>query len=106
VLGGAILLDSGFTPLGTGRNLARQSIATSPFYTQCNFFGKKLFPILKPNFSVQGSLRASLLANPMIPGDLVEALRNGPTDPDFDLKTCEQEWAAAEAEMKRINLPN
>jgi hypothetical protein len=42
----------------------------------------------------------------MIPGDLVEALRNGPTDPDFDLKTCEQEWAAAEAEMKRINLPN
>jgi hypothetical protein len=37
-------------------------------------------------------------------GDLAEALRNGPTDPDFDLKTWEQEWAAAEAEMKCINL--
>jgi hypothetical protein len=39
-------------------------------------------------------------------GDLVEALRNGPIDPDFDLKTWEQEWAAAEAEMKWINLLN
>jgi hypothetical protein len=37
-------------------------------------------------------------------GDLAEALRNGPTDPEFDLKTWEQEWAAAEAELKRINL--
>lgn len=39
-------------------------------------------------------------------GDLAEALRNGPTDPDFDLKTWEQEWAVAEAELKRINLLN
>ena len=39
-------------------------------------------------------------------GDLAEALRNGPTDPDFDLKTWEQEWAAAESEMKCINLLN
>ena len=37
-------------------------------------------------------------------GDLAEALRNGPTDPDFDLKSWKQEWAAAEDEMKRINL--
>lgn len=36
-------------------------------------------------------------------GDLAEALRNGPTDPNFDLKTWEQEWADAEAEVKRFN---
>ena len=39
-------------------------------------------------------------------GDLAEALRNGPTDPNFDLKTWEQEWAQAEAELKRINRLN
>ncbi|MCE7981382.1 MAG: hypothetical protein DYG89_09340 [Caldilinea sp. CFX5] len=39
-------------------------------------------------------------------GDLAAALRNGPTDPDFDLNRWEQEWAAAEAELKRINLLN
>lgn len=39
-------------------------------------------------------------------GDLAEALRNGPTDPEFDLKSWQQEWAAAEDEMKRINLLN
>jgi hypothetical protein len=39
-------------------------------------------------------------------GDLAAALRNGPTDPDFNLKTWEQEWADAEAEVKRINRLN
>lgn len=39
-------------------------------------------------------------------GDLAQALRNSPTDSEFDLKTWEQEWTAAEAELKRINLLN
>lgn len=39
-------------------------------------------------------------------GSLAEALRNGPTDPGFDLKSWEQEWSVAEAELKRINLLN
>ncbi|MEZ4870547.1 MAG: hypothetical protein R3C14_54965 [Caldilineaceae bacterium] len=39
-------------------------------------------------------------------GDLAAALRNGPTDPTFDLKSWEQEWAMAEAELKRINFLN
>lgn len=39
-------------------------------------------------------------------GSLAEALRNGPTDPDFDLQSWQQEWATAEAELKRINLLN
>ena len=37
-------------------------------------------------------------------GSLVEALRSGPVDPNFDLNTWEREWAAAEKELKRINL--
>ena len=39
-------------------------------------------------------------------GDLADALRTGPADPTFDLETWEQEWATAEAEMKRVNLLN
>ncbi|MEM7535380.1 MAG: hypothetical protein AAF639_24595 [Chloroflexota bacterium] len=34
---------------------------------------------------------------------LAEALRDGPTDPDFDLAAWEQAWAMAEDELKRIN---
>jgi hypothetical protein len=37
-------------------------------------------------------------------GSLAEALRKGPTDPDFDLDTWERDWAKAEEELKRINL--
>jgi len=33
-----------------------------------------------------------------------DALRDGPTNPDFDLEKWQQEWDAAEAELKRINL--
>lgn len=32
-------------------------------------------------------------------GDLAEALRNGPTDPSFDLKTWKQAWGVAEAAL-------
>ena len=39
-------------------------------------------------------------------GSLAEALRDAPTDPDFDLETWENQWSAAEAELKRINLMN
>ena len=37
-------------------------------------------------------------------GSLADALRDGPTNPDFDLQQWEQEWAEAEAELKRIDL--
>lgn len=37
-------------------------------------------------------------------GSLADALRDGPTDPDFDLEQWQKEWEAAEAEIKRINL--
>ncbi len=37
-------------------------------------------------------------------GSLADALRHGPTDPDFDLDTWERDWAIAEEELKRINL--
>lgn len=37
-------------------------------------------------------------------GSLADALREGPTNPDFDLQRWQQEWAAAEAELKRINF--
>lgn len=37
-------------------------------------------------------------------GSLADALRDGPDDPDFDLEQWEKDWAAAEAELKRINL--
>ena len=39
-------------------------------------------------------------------GSLADALRNGPTDPQFDVKTWEQDWAAAEDELKQINRLN
>ena len=35
-------------------------------------------------------------------GSLADALRNGPTDPHFDLHLWEQEWAAAEDELKQV----
>ena len=37
-------------------------------------------------------------------GSLAEALRNGPTDPHFELDVWERDWATAEEELKRINL--
>lgn len=39
-------------------------------------------------------------------GSLAEALRNAPSDPDFDLATWNRKWAAAEAEMKAITRAN
>jgi len=39
-------------------------------------------------------------------GSLADALRNGPTDPQFDVKTWTQDWAAAEEELKQINRLN
>lgn len=36
-------------------------------------------------------------------GSLADALRNGPTDPAFDLPAWEAEWAQAEEVLKRIN---
>jgi len=39
-------------------------------------------------------------------GSLAEALRDGPTDPNFDLQTWEREWRAVEAELKQINRFN
>ena len=37
-------------------------------------------------------------------GSWAEVLRNGPTDPDFDLEAWNQEWATAEEEFTRNNL--
>lgn len=37
-------------------------------------------------------------------GSLVEALRNAPSDPDFDLEAWNQEWAAAVKDLERPNL--
>lgn len=37
-------------------------------------------------------------------GSLAEALRNGPTDPNFDLNRWQTEWAQAEEELRRINV--
>ena len=37
-------------------------------------------------------------------GSLADALRLGPTDPDFDLAAWERDWAMAQEELKRINL--
>ncbi|MCB0110523.1 MAG: hypothetical protein KDE53_31595 [Caldilineaceae bacterium] len=39
-------------------------------------------------------------------GSLADALRNGPTDPEFDLERWQAEWAQAEEELRRINLLN
>ena len=39
-------------------------------------------------------------------GSLAEALQNAPDDPDFDLETWTQQWAAIEAEMKAITRAN
>lgn len=39
-------------------------------------------------------------------GSLSDALRESPSDPEFDLYAWEQEWAAAESELKRINFEN
>jgi hypothetical protein len=36
-------------------------------------------------------------------GSLIEALKNSPEDPDFDLETWNREWAKIEAELKAIN---
>ena len=36
-------------------------------------------------------------------GSLVEALKNAPEDPDFDLEAWNREWAKIEAEIKAIN---
>lgn len=36
-------------------------------------------------------------------GSLIEALKNAPEDPDFDLETWSHEWAKIEAEIKAIN---
>lgn len=35
-------------------------------------------------------------------GSLIEALKNTPEDPDFDLEIWSHEWAKVEAEMKAI----
>ena len=39
-------------------------------------------------------------------GSLTDALRDSPTDPDFDLETWNQEWATVQAEMKAITRAN
>lgn len=39
-------------------------------------------------------------------GSLAEALQNAPDDPNFDLETWTQQWAAVEAEMKAITRAN
>lgn len=39
-------------------------------------------------------------------GPLLEALRAGPNDPDFDQEAWEREWANVEAEMKAITRAN
>jgi len=39
-------------------------------------------------------------------GSLADALRSGPTIPDFDLEAWHKDWSAAEEELKRINLLN
>jgi hypothetical protein len=36
-------------------------------------------------------------------GSLIEALKNAPEDPDFDLEAWNREWAKIEAEIKAIN---
>lgn len=35
-------------------------------------------------------------------GSLADALRDTPSDPDFDLERWNKDWAAVESEMKRI----
>jgi plasmid stability protein len=39
-------------------------------------------------------------------GSLLEALRNAPDYPDFDLETWEKEWADVEREMKAVTRAN
>jgi plasmid stability protein len=39
-------------------------------------------------------------------GSLVEALRDAPEDPDFDLASWNRSWAAVEADMKAITRAN
>jgi hypothetical protein len=36
-------------------------------------------------------------------GSLIEALKNAPEDPDFDVEAWNREWAKIEAEIKAIN---
>jgi len=39
-------------------------------------------------------------------GSLVEALRNAPEDPDFDLTTWNREWDAVERDIRAITIAN
>jgi len=39
-------------------------------------------------------------------GSLVEALRNLPSDPDFDVEEWDRQWEAFEAELKAITRTN
>lgn len=39
-------------------------------------------------------------------GSLAEALRHAATDPDFNLATWKEEWAAVEAEMQALTEAN
>jgi len=46
--------------------------------------------------------------NAIIPaqGSLLEALKSGPEDPDFDLDVWNQQWTQVEAEMKEVTRQN
>ena len=37
---------------------------------------------------------------------LADALRAAPAEPDFDLDEWEAEWAKAEEELEKLNLPD
>jgi hypothetical protein len=39
-------------------------------------------------------------------GSLLEALKNSPVEPDFNLETWNKQWAMVEAEMKAIDQAN
>lgn len=39
-------------------------------------------------------------------GSLADALRNSPTDPDFDLDKWEDSWASFESELKAATIAN
>lgn len=66
------------------------------------------------NFPTPEEVVAKIKAMPPDPeaihpatGSLVEVLKNAPQEPtDFDLQQWNREWAAVEAEMKRITREN
>jgi len=68
---------------------------------------------LEPDYPTPESVVAKIKSVPAKPenlrvasGSLADALRDTPTNPEFNLEQWQENWARAEAEMRRITKEN